>query len=247
MAKIVIIRGAYPTAVAADVHARRIVDILRTKYGHEVVVHKIPLGETEFGIVRNLSPVEGVKLLARQAALLPKAKEIGKKHDAFTFAFNAHGTGEVQPNDQPENFPISEHDHERYFLDHSRGIKFITSPGHPKSYVIELPAHFVDVIGKRRAKKLERIKAIERMALPNKKTRRVGNGDILDGASRKQWKIASLLSEHYHTQVAPASAKVLPMQKRFLSPVISKRVAAYIHKIVKGKTQRAKEISKRKP
>ncbi len=66
MAKIVIVLGEHPTEVVAAFHARKVAKILREKYGHDVIVEKVPLEETNYGIVRKV-PVGKGKLSASEA------------------------------------------------------------------------------------------------------------------------------------------------------------------------------------
>ncbi|MFH0713426.1 MAG: hypothetical protein V1722_03110 [Candidatus Micrarchaeota archaeon] len=92
MAKVVLVWNEHPTEVVAGFHARKVAAILRKKYGHEVVMEKIPAAETAYGIVKRL-PLEKI-IDALDSHLIfdsnEHARRIGRRHGAF--AFNFHST-----------------------------------------------------------------------------------------------------------------------------------------------------------
>ncbi|MBI4406658.1 hypothetical protein HY571_01975, partial [Candidatus Micrarchaeota archaeon] len=92
MAKVVLVWNEHPTEVVAGFHVRKVAEILRKKYGHKVVMEKIPVAETNYGMVRSLrkgATVDDVthKLLRLKTSLGIAAKAAKKYR---TIAFNFH-------------------------------------------------------------------------------------------------------------------------------------------------------------
>ena len=56
MAKVVLVWNEHPTEVVAGYHARKVAQILKEKYGHEVIMEKVRVAETNYGLYRTIRP-----------------------------------------------------------------------------------------------------------------------------------------------------------------------------------------------
>ncbi len=54
MARVVLVWNEHPTEVVAGYHARKVARILKEKYGHEVILDKIPVSETNYGALSKM-------------------------------------------------------------------------------------------------------------------------------------------------------------------------------------------------
>ncbi len=221
MAKVVLVWNEHPTEVVAGFHARRVAKILREKYGHEVIVEKIPPGETNYGIVRRENPKQAAKKLAKLPSSFSITARYAKKHD--TFAFNFHASIVSQLGDAnamaPEHFRVGTFKTRELSPD-SPYPSEIAIEGNPtaRHYIVELPGVYSD-IGKRiRERNREQVKRVfkQLFSLKQRLSRRA-IGETNPGY-------------HYNaTKLAPVQ------QKKYLHPVISEKIAAAIHERVTKK------------
>lgn len=111
MAKVVLVWNEHPTEVVAGFHARKVAQILREKYGHEVVMEKIPVAETNYGIVsRTKNPRTVQKRLSNLKSSIEIAQEIEAKHNLPAFNFHcseASGMGKAIERN-PKDFELEE-------------------------------------------------------------------------------------------------------------------------------------------
>lgn len=100
MSRIVLVWNEHPTEVLAGYHARKAAQLLRKK-GHEVIVEKIPVSQTPFGILREIKLGMGseTERLVREAAVkllnVKSSEEITdelKARRKADFCFNFHTT-----------------------------------------------------------------------------------------------------------------------------------------------------------
>ena len=98
MAKVVLVWNEHPTEVVAGFHARKVAKILKEKYGHEVVMEKIPVAETNYGTITSRKrPKKRVDALEKLRPSLNIARQLSAKHDAITFNFHCSPAKSFNP------------------------------------------------------------------------------------------------------------------------------------------------------
>ncbi len=228
MAKVVIVWNEHPTEVVAGFHARKVAKILKERYGHEVIVEKIPPGETNYGIVQRVSRKTATSV-AKQLAMLPSSGEVAERysdaHNAFAFNFHASEASRMHAArfKEPEAFEVGEIN--------NRGAGYIF--GFPAEITIQRHgkrAHVVEVPG-------------IRIALPKEKSAIIaGKLKLIIGAVERPshlrisvedyYRIRSSINEGYHSEVYDL---VHPAQQKYKDKAISEKIAAAIHERITRK------------
>ncbi|MFH0713904.1 MAG: hypothetical protein V1722_04665 [Candidatus Micrarchaeota archaeon] len=213
MAKVVLVWNEHPTEVVAGYHARKVADILRKKYGHEVMVEKVPFKKTNTGIVAHNSPAKAVNALRVLTSSRGVTAQFSKKHaaPAFNFHTSSQKSFEQSEKRKPENFRVGNSNIEiepiLSFSPFSSEIIF-QHGSNPLQHEIEIPAFYERLpktsYGRRREK------------LIHSKTLAHLEGIAYTGALR----------DVYHLERTPLSHS---KQKKYLSPIISEKIAAAIH------------------
>ena len=213
MAKVVLVWNEHPTEVVAGFHARKVATILRKKYGHEVVMEKIPVKETVHGILRRESTKIAVKKLIEARDSEEFAREAVLKHK--TCAFNFHASDEKimgqAINRKPSDFRIGE-----FSLSDTRNNTEITLNRYPnqKHYIVEMPGIYFPLKTKlRKAQEKRRNAALK----ANKRT------------VPFWFRAEQALRQNYHLNRMPLAHK---KQQKYLHPAISEKIAAAISKII---------------
>ncbi|MFH0714093.1 MAG: hypothetical protein V1722_00430 [Candidatus Micrarchaeota archaeon] len=216
MAKVVLVWNEHPTEVVAGFHARKVAEILREKYGHEVILEKIPVSETNYGIIRDEpSPKVAAERLAKLKGSSLIAEDYARKYGAPAFNFHASPTmAQGQSGRKPAwRFKVGKTDptkrtwtqHEIDFLPWKQGT------------VIELPGElYASGAG-----------SLGRMEV--KRTRVEDEAKKLQGDAKIVAEMASQIN--YVSLSMPLHEET---QKKYLSPIISRKIAAAIHKQVTG-------------
>lgn len=207
MAKVVLVWNEHPTEVVAGFHARKVAQLLR-KRGHEVVVEKIPVSETNYGIVRaSANSAELTKRLRKLTHSLEIARRFKEKHKAFAFNFHASKAsvlGEAAKK-QPDEFTIG-HYTNFYDLVNNSEIAII---GSEKHFIVEVPG--INMPIPERNAKINR-QRISRLGFESQ-----GTND---------------LQLKYYVEHMPLKHKG---QQKYLDPVISEKIAAAIHERISKK------------
>jgi len=217
MAKVVLIWNEHPTEVVAGFHARKVAEILRgKKYRHKVIVKKVPVAETNYGIVRKYSPIEAVQQLIELKDSYEFAQEAARENKAICFNFHASspsimGAAAWQ---KPGNFEVGEFSP--------------LQPGYPTEiafqrnrnanhYLIELPGVNLPLKRKIRRKREEQRKAV---FLANNLSNTYPSH------------LEKRLNPTYHLYRMPLADK---RQQKYLHPAISEKIAQAIHERITRK------------
>ncbi len=220
MAKVVLVWNEHPTEVVAGFHARKVARILREKYGHEVIMEKIPARETNYGIVQRNIPRRAIVQLSTLSDSYEWAKMKAEKHGATAFNFHAS---------EPElmceaakrhvtKFRVGEFSAHRRTKAKSE-IEF--NKMNNGNFVIEVPGIIAEIPGPKGEVNLARIRNIRRTL-----------GERVDMDAQ----IVRKRTEHqYHSQLMQLHS---PEQQKYLSPVISEKIAAAIHKRISRQSSR---------
>ncbi|MFH0714094.1 MAG: hypothetical protein V1722_00435 [Candidatus Micrarchaeota archaeon] len=223
MAKVVLVWNEHPTEVVAGFHARKVAAILREKYGHEVVLEKIPVKETNYGIATALdSGTSALNIAAKIDKLKPsiqRARELAEKHSAVVFNFHAAESARMADADkkEPKEFRVMNiKDSEEHY---PAEITIQAKDREQKHHVIELPGIQINLPTKKREKALERIRKILEAAKHLKRSDPVEKYIT-------QVRLNVELHEYYHAQRMAVTDSA---QKKYLSPAISEKIAAAIH------------------
>ncbi len=219
MAKVVLVWNEHPTEVVAGFHARKVANILREKYGHEVVVEKTPVGKTIYGMARAGTPKEAFETLLKDFKIKDRiSDEAATKHLAPVFNFHSSSPsvmGQAQERN-PDEFNVMEvkqGDHSP-FNGFKGEIQFIESGQH---HYVEVPGILEDLPKKSKAKQEKRIKAV-RDARPL-------DWDAIAGTDPS-------LADHYQLKRTPLGKSE---QQKYLHPAISEKIAAAIHERITEK------------
>ncbi len=227
MAKVVLVWNEHPTEVVAGYHARKVAKILKEKYGHEVILEKIPVRETNYGIVRRVGkgvePKRAAQELVDLEISLEKAAKAARKHQ--TPAFNFHASEHTELGNastaRPEHFNVEEvNPHEVHrsgaLIKSEILMQWLPNTNH---FVIEIPAFYKYM---RKAQLEKHQKQVHKVF-----------SEILAMEETKRTRMAELdtLSD-YHTRYTPLNE---PEQQKFLHPAISEKIAAAIHERITRK------------
>ncbi len=222
--RVVIVWNEHPTEVVAGFHARKVAKILRDKYGHEVVMEKIPVKETNYGIItiRN-RPKKRVEALKKLKTSLHIAHQLSAKHGAITFNFHcspAKSFNRYQIDKDPEEFTVGETEISEYIPNEFRlGFHAIQILRQKNGAIIEIPANFTPIsptIAKRRTKLIK--KTLETLG---DNIYSMHGQDIKNHTASEYQLMATKLKD--------------PQQKKYLHPAISEKIAAAIHERISRK------------
>ena len=208
MAHVTILWGEHPLEVNAGIHARRVVEILRKKYGHEVTVKKIPLRETYYYVIQSLAkgkitPKDAVERLEKISDWIQLIKENLPRKSGH-FLFNFHGT--------PSEYWSEHADFEKNPSDFRIGrrgeIRFLCGPREwsENGYAVEVPEtrkKFPQKVSAVNAKAVEQIQQI-----------------------KPDYKLNPLM--YMGSEIPVSLEKQRAQQSRFQSPEISEKIAKYI-------------------
>ncbi len=214
MARVVLVWNEHPNEVVAGFHARKVAEILRRKYRHEVTLVKLPFSRSEYAVLRGKTPLQHrLVQLARydSSSSYAIAKDLAKKHGVPVFNFHSTPAENMaQANKRkPRSFRLSR----RNFVNKILGELLVYGLG-KNGFIVEVPAHFQSLparlIELTTRRKLRRaIRAVEKRL------------------SRVELKVlVEALRPLYYTMVPPLQQH---RQKKFLSPVISRKLAEEIH------------------
>ncbi len=222
MAKVVLVWNEHPTEVIAGYHARKVAEILKEKYGHEVIVEKIPARKTNYGIVSKVSSTADAETaLDKLSKLKPsftRGREFSKKHGAATFNFHcSRSIGMGQARQKPlKKFKVGfENPREHKIGGFLHEITFIGNP-QENHFVVEIPAKTQELPERIRQQKRMQIKEIRKQ---NRVAEEVG---YRTPPERIIWET----KDSYQLESMGLKAKG---QRKYLSPIISEKIAAAIH------------------
>ncbi|MFH0714063.1 MAG: hypothetical protein V1722_00280 [Candidatus Micrarchaeota archaeon] len=223
MAKVVLVWNEHPTEVVAGFHARKVAEILKNKYGHDVVIEKIPVAETNYGIIRNGKGNKANQLLALRDSIdfFPKDPS-GTK---FMFNFHAAPAERIGKSTQmpARLFKVS---HKRWQDNLERFATEITIiKGKGRQYAIEMPGYFTRIPGNAYRKMLEQKREFETKER-SKIDRKISAGTY---TARDILKLMEFATATQNTYTIQRTALHTKRQKKFLSSDVSKKIAAAIH------------------
>ncbi|MFH0713127.1 MAG: hypothetical protein V1722_00545 [Candidatus Micrarchaeota archaeon] len=230
MAKVVLVWNEHPTEVVAGFHARKVAQILREKYGHEVVVEKIPAAETNYGIARKIptSRKKASTKVAIQAILqrlgqrdstLKLTQKMALKHNAMAFNFHASGAlalgealirrasafriGKLIASDELNSRTTSPYE-----------IEFHQKPNKPYAISIEMPGMLFWLRGSVGKRNKQQIKKAQKELLD------------LQYNMHNPFGAGASLHADYQRNVMRLTSRA---QRKYISPIISEKIAAAIH------------------
>lgn len=207
MAKVVLVWNEHPTEVVAGLHARKVAKILREKYGHEVVVKKIPAKETIYGVLDIRDSAKAAWHIRNRRSSLDITKEIAERHHAP--AFNFHATSAIKVAEankyKPDKFRIGEKELAESPM-MNREIEFIHKRGEKDNLVVEMPGFETNLPARILKKRWPRLEAIV-----------------------EDERISPALKEKVEDYLLRYMPLRHPRQQKFLHPAISEKIAAAIH------------------
>lgn len=215
MAKVVIAWNEHPTEVIAGFHARKVAEILREQ-GHEVILHKFPVKETNYGIVAKNRPKKALRKLLLMTDSFERAQALAIKHGAFVFNFHASAPGcyGTPASKEVKDFEIA-FKHIRDFT-HSPEIPiFHPLPTADKHFVVEVPGDEIKILSNKttareRKQIQQKLKKIEQK-LQERNIR---------------GKISKNTDSVYYNYAMPINPAQNP---KYLDSLLTRRIAATIH------------------
>ena len=216
MAKVVLVWNEHPTEVVAGYHCRAVAEILRKRYGHKVVIKKIPVGKTYYGIVSKVSNAEEAAIAANKLRKLKpsieRAQAFSKTYNAPVFNFHCSDRtvmGEAAKR-TVSKFRIGKPDERKDKFHSEIGLHGNKRKG---GFVVEVPAAFMLFKNNKLAeRRFAQILTVFSSAKQQSK--------------RTAMQITSDLTIAYHTGTTPLKH---PEQQKYLSPAISEKIAQAIH------------------
>ena len=220
MAKVVLVWNEHPTEVVAGFHCRKVAEILKKKYGHEVVIEKIPAKETNYGIVtKEPDKKTALQKLNDLKHSIDIAKEYADKHNTFAFNFHASPTTafEKATIKSPKKFQVGQR-HPQEWGPYPFEITFENIPG-TAHFVVEVPAEV-----RRLPEKLKEKNEAE--------LHKTAMEQQLSPIIHSYAKLSNLLRRVYFTEQMGLKN---PGQRRYLKRMISEKIAYAIHKRITAK------------
>jgi len=214
LARIVLQWNEHPTEVVAGFHARKVAEILRNKYGHEVMMEKIPVAETNYGVVKNKSPRAAiVAALWGLKSALGRAEAASKTHSAFAFNFHSSKASAMADADTrpTKRFRVGI----QPYLDFSDTELMIAHKKGDKHAVVEVPAFYEAMPENVRKRQIEQLTKI---------------GKATGGGIGDQFMQLTELKPDYYLERTPLRHK---QQQKYLDPAISEKLAKAINKMVR--------------
>ncbi len=217
MAKVVLVWNEHPTEVVAGFHARKVAKILKERYGHEVIMEKIPVGETNYGILQNEKPSTAALYISALDSSMEIANKTSEEHAVGTFNFHATPFKDVAEakTKAPKEFTVGEKLLSGSITDIFHGpheIEFTREPGE-NHYVVEMPAFETRIPYRIRKRRQQKLKAATRAADRDLTWNELGMAEYG-------------LRSGYHLSYMPLRH---PSQQKYLHPAISEKIAAAIH------------------
>ncbi|MEW5955217.1 MAG: hypothetical protein AB1626_01625 [Candidatus Micrarchaeota archaeon] len=211
MARATIVWNEHPTEVVAGFHARKVAEILRERYGHDVRLRKLPYDISSHGILRDRrTPLEQrlLHLAKEHHGTYGLTQYLAGKERRPVFNFHASPAAYMAEAEQrePQEFRVSR----RALRKSDREIQVIKM--RKNVFVVELPARFHPL--PRHPLSREELRAGLEAAAGKLRT-------------REKAMLAEKLDSFYHARVSRMGA---PEQKKFLHPRVSEIIAAEIHR-----------------
>ncbi len=207
--KVVLVWNEHPTEVVAGHHARKVAEILRRDYGHEVVMEKIPVRKTDYGILMRESAANAREKLKKLDYSSTIAARYARKHKAFAFNFHASKAEAMGQSETmaPHDFRVGEQ--RIHYKIRRLDTEIVFLPNRGKSFVIEMPGIYFDLRSRIHDKTIDKLFEIE-------------PGDTNRFFELLLTKIGAMQLKH-------------PEQQKYLRPAISEKIAAAIHERISRK------------
>ncbi len=225
MAKVILIWNEHPTEVVAGFHARKVARILREKYGHEVVLEKVPVAETNYGIVSGIKSKDSARktldALAKLKPSIARAAQAAQRHRAV--AFNFHASNDTCMGNAthlaPEDFSVELSRLEDKKRQWYKKEVFIGKQTSDNDYIVEVPAFLMPFENANLAER--RLKQILAVAPQLRRLKHQKRNSVMQD-----------LNIVYHTGSTPLRH---PAQQKYLHPAISEKIAQAIHERISRK------------
>ncbi len=226
--RVVLVWNEHPTEVVAGFHARKVARILRERYGHNVVMKKIPTRETNYGIVKQardrLTSAKAARRLASLRNSFERARIASRRYGAPSFSFHVSNYRVFKGAEQktPRVFRVGLYPAKKvvdYFDTYPSEIVIEHEGIDSGCHVVEIPSVIVPLPKRTLARRKKALALVIESALNIKKqSSRLAAVDQLKG--------------DYQVQYAPLNE---PENKRiFMHQAISKKIAAAIHARLMG-------------
>ncbi len=219
MAKVVLVWNEHPTEVVAGFHARKVTKILRDHYKHRVVLKRIPVAETNYGIVEQTA-----NRLASLKNSFERARIASRRYGAPSFNFHSSDYRLFKGAEQnaPEAFKVGLHNGRKMNTEANYPNEIVIEHGGigTEFHVVEIPSAIVALPKRTLARRKKALELAAESALNIKKqTHRLA--------------AVAQLKEDYQVQYAPLTH---PRNKYvFTHQTISEKIAAAIHERISRK------------